>query len=255
MSFQFRRLQDLEDDVKYRFSVGGVKNRHPSPRIRNLINICWQQLRTIVSLANDGTFLEATAPASLPTTTPITGEVYVEVPWPLNASRIYGIRCQTTVADRWYPLKKVPWAAYHDYQFDSLFAGYSRQKVARAFCSRTLPKGAETVETTGAIMIMPVPAGGLYRLWYQESWQPQVEDDDLFPGHEEWFEHVIYSTMIKMLGPDADSKKQYPMWAAERLLARELIESTANRLDDGVPTEPRDARGDGDDPTYYGGDW
>jgi hypothetical protein len=254
LTFQFRRLQDLEDDVKYRFSVAGVKNRHTSPRIRNLINVCWQQLRTIVSLANDGTYLEATAPAALPTTATISGEVYVEVPWPVNASRIYGIRCQTTLATRWYPLKRVPWAAYHDFQYDSLFAGYARTKVARAFCSRSIPKGVETVETTGAIMIMPVPAGGLYRLWYTESWQPQVEDDDLFPGHEEWFEYVIYSVMIKMSGPDADAKKQYPMWAAERKEARDLITSTAIRLEDGVPLEPRDARNDGDDYDLFGGD-
>lgn len=253
MSFQFRRLQDIEDDIKYRFSIGGVKNRHPSPRLRQLFNVCWQQLRTIVSLASDGSFLEATAPAALPTTATITGEVYVEIPWPLDASRIYGVRCQTTPAERWYPLKRVPWAAYHDFQYDALFTGYSRAKVAKAFCSRSLPKGAETVETTGAIMIMPVPAGGLYRLWYMQSWQPQVEDDDLFPGHEEWFEHAIYSTMIKMLGPDADSKKQYPMWAAERKEARDLITATANRLEDGVPTEPRDARMDGEDEDGWGG--
>jgi hypothetical protein len=241
-------MQDLEEDIKYRFSIGGVKNRHPSPRVRNLYNVSWQQLRAIVSLADDGTFLNATDVLALPTTSPVTGEVYAEIDWPVNASRIYGVRVQATSNARWYPLKKIPWAAFHDYQFDALIDSFRRQPGPRAYCSRIIPSAVETVETVGKIMILPVPAAGSYRLWFMESWQPQVEDDDLFPGHEEWHEWAIYNTLIKMLGPDADSKRNYPMWSGERAEARKLIESTAVRLSDGMAMEPRDARGDGDDP-------
>lgn len=253
MSYQFRRLQDIEEDIKYRFSVGGVRNRHPSPRIRNLYNVSWQQLRAIVSLADDGTFLEATDPANLPTSAAISGEVYAEVDWPVSAVRIYGLRVQATASSRWYPLKKIPWSAFHDFQSDALFEGWSRQPKPKAYCSRTIPKVVSKTETAGKIMILPVPQQGRYRLWYMEAWQPQVEDDDPFPGHEEWHEWAIYNTMIKMLGPDADSKKQYPIWSAERQLARNMIEATANRLSDGMAMEPRDARGDGEDPEGWGG--
>lgn len=255
MSFQYRRLADLEEDVKYRFSIGGVKNRHPSPRIRNLYNVSWQQLRTFVSLAEDGTFLQATAPAALPIVPAITGEVYAEIDWPVNASRIYGVRVRSSSSSRWYPLKKIPWAAFHDYQYSHLINAYRGQPGPRAYCSRIIPTAVETVETPGKIMILPVPTTpALYRLWYMEAWQPQVEDDDLFPGHEEWHEWAIYNTLIKMLGPDADSKKQYPMWSEERKLARELITATASRLSDGMAYEPRDARGDGDDLGGWGGE-
>jgi hypothetical protein len=87
-----------------------------------------------------------------------------------------------------------------------------------------------------------------------QAWTPQVEDDDTISGHESWFEFAIYATMIRMLGPDADSKKQYPMWAAERAGARMLIEQRANRLEDGMALEPRDARDDGFDPEGWGGE-
>jgi hypothetical protein len=253
VSYQFRRLQELEDDIKYRFSTAGVRNRHPPDRIRALINASWQRLRAIVSLADDGTFLQATDVASLPTSAAVTGEVYAEINWPLDAARIYGVRVQDTSSSRWRPLKKIPWAAFHDYQFDALFEGWRRQPNVRAYCSRTIPSAVETVETVGKIMILPVPTAGSYRLWYMQAWQPQIEDDDTFPGHEDWFEFVIYDVMIKMLGPDADSKKMYMQWAGERQGARSLIESTASRLSDGMAMEPRDARGDGDDFDGFGG--
>ncbi len=248
MSSQFRRLQDLEADITYRYSIGGVKARHSSPRIRRLINVAWQQLRNIVSLAADGTFMEATGALALPTTPVITGEGYAEIPWPTNASRIFGVRCQSIVNGRWYPLRRVPWVSHHDFQFDRVLEAYRRQPGPVAYCARAIPKGVETVETAGQIMIMPVPTGGLYRLWYLENWTPQLEDDDLFNGHSEWFEFVIYSVMIMMLGPDKDSARMYPQWSVERDLAKDMIEDEAKSLEDGMPVEPTDGRYDGFDP-------
>jgi hypothetical protein len=248
MSSQFRRLQDLEADVRYRFSIGGVKARHDSPRIRQLINVAWQQLRTIVSLCNDGTFLEPTGALTLPTAPVITGEAYCEIPWPLDAARIFGVRCQTVTSGRWYPLKRVPWVAHHDYQFGRTLETFRRQPGPIAYCTRSIPKGVEQVETTGNIMVMPVPTQGLYRLWYLQNWTPQVEDDDTFSGHSEWFEWIIYSVCIKMLSPDADSKKNYGMWSVERDKCQELIEAEAKALEDGMPVEPTDGRFDGMDP-------
>lgn len=253
MSFQFRALSDLIADVEYRYSIGGVKKRHPPIRLKQLWNSSWSQLRTRVSLASDGTFLEATAPASLPIVAAITGEAYAEIDWPIGAARIYGIRAQRDATSRWYPLKPVSWSAFHDFQGHGALDAYRSQPGPVAYCARTIPKAVETVETAGKIMVMPVPRGGLYRLWYMEAWQPQLGETDLFAGHDEWFEFAIYSTMIKMLGPDADSKKVYPQWVAERANALELITATAQRLDDGMALEPRDARFDGDDFDGFGG--
>lgn len=258
MTYAFRRIQDLEADIKYRYSIGGVKLRHTSPEIRRLHNVSWSQLRNIVALADDGTFLDATAPAPMPTTAPITGEVYAEIDWPVAASRIYGLRVQVG-SGRWYPLKKVPWAAFHDYQgIESILAGFHSQPGPRAYCSRVVPRATGTpsfVEATGKIMVFPIPTSTTnYRLWYMEGWSPQVQDGALFAAQDDvWHEWAIYSTMIKMLSPDADGKKMYPQWAAERKEARDLITAQAMRLSDGQAIEPRDARGDGYD--LERGDW
>jgi hypothetical protein len=253
LSYQFRRIQDVEADITYRFSTAGMRNRHPSDRIRALINASWQRLRAIVSLADDGTFLQATDPALLPTTAAVSGEVYAEIDWPVDAARIYGVRVQDAAGQRWRPLKKIAWAAFHDFQYDHLIEGWRRQPNVRAYATRAIPSANETTEVAGKIMLVPVPKQGSYRLWYMQAWQPQVEDSDLLPGHEDWIEFVIYDVMIKMLGPDADSRKSYTQWAAERQAARALIESTAMRLSDGMSLEPRDARGDGEDDHGWGG--
>lgn len=253
MTYAFRRMQDLEADIKYRYSIGGVKLRHTSPEIRRLHNVSWSQLRNIVALADDGTFLDATAPAALPTTAPITGEAYVEIDWPVAASRIYGIRVQTSTNGRWYPLKKVPWAAFHDYQgIESILAGFHNQSGPRAYCSRVVPRATGTpsiVEATGKVMIFPIPTSvATFRLWFMEGWSPQIQDSALFAAQDDvWHEWAIYSTMIKMLGPDADGKKMYAQWAAERLEARKLLDAQAMRLSDGQAIEPRDSRNDGYD--------
>lgn len=253
MTYQNRRLGDLLDDIRYRFSIGGAKLRHPPDRIKQLHNVSWQQLRTIVSLANEGTFMEATAIASLPIVAAVTDEVYAEVDWPVSAERVLGIRCQTAAGKPWYPLKPLSWASLHDYQHHSLVAGWRRQSGPIGYITRKIPSTSETVENVGKIMLVPVPLSGRYRLWYIEAWQPQVEDDDLFPGIAEWHEWAIYNTLIKMLTPDADSQKMYPMLAAERAAARAQIESWALKSD-GLPMEVRDGRMDGlDGNDLYGG--
>lgn len=184
---------------------------------------------------------------ALPTAAAISGEVYAEVDMPLDAVSVYGVRVQRTSSTRWFPLRRIPWAAYQDFQWQGLWSSITSQPMPCAYVVREIQKGVEAVETTGKVMIIPVPTGGNYRLWYMQAWTPQVEDDDILSGHESWFEFAIYATMIRMLGPDADSKKQYPLWSAERLQARMLIESRAQRLEDGLSLEPRDARGDGYD--------
>jgi hypothetical protein len=253
LSAQFRRLGDIEADIRYRYSIGGVKARHDSARIRQLWNISWQHLREIVSMSAEGAYLEATAPANLPVVAAVTGEVYAEIDWPIDAVAIMGVRVRVVSSGRWYPLKRIPWAAYQDYQYANFIDTFRHQPGPIAYIARKIQDGIETTETPGKIMILPVPTGGTYRLWYLPAWTPQVEDDDTFSGHAAWFEWCLYDVLVKMLGPDADSKKNYAMWSIERDGARALIESRANRLVDGDAMEPRDARGDGFDFDGWGG--
>lgn len=240
-------MSDVLEDIRYRFGAAGLKNRHTPPRILQLFNVSMQEVQKRVSLADDGTFLDATAVLTLPITPAITGEVYSEIPWPVNAMRIYGVRVLPSTGGRWYPLKKIPWAALHDFQYEPLIESYTRQPGPVAYASRRVPRGVETTETSGAIMIIPVPKGGSYRLWYMQNYEPQVEEDDLTNSQSGWIEWCIYDTMIKMLGPDGDAKRAYTMFAHERTRQEALIEAEAVRLSDGMAEEPRDARGDGFD--------
>lgn len=253
MTFSFRALSDIEDDIQYRFSAGGMTARHSegeAGRIRQLFNVSWQQLREKVSLLSDGSYLKGTTPASLPTSAAETGEVYAEIDWPVNAVGIYGVRVK--ISETWYPLKRIPFAAYQDFQYQGFFASLASQRGPIGYTPRLLPEGNETAEAVGKIMIVPVPTSGTYRLWYLEAWQPQVEDDDLFYGHSDWIEWALLNTCIKMSQPDGDSENQYRIWVAERKECSDQMEARARRLDNGSSIEPRDARFDGHDFDQWG---
>ncbi len=254
MTFQFRALSDIEADITYRFSIGGVSARHSSTRIRQLWNVGWQELREMVSGLNDGSYLKATNPATFAsvsaTTAAVTGEVYSEIDWPLSAIGIYGVRVLTST--RWYPLKRIPWAAYQDYQYEAFLESITGSRGPVAYIPRLIPTGVGSTETVGKIMILPVPASGSYRLWYLEAWQALTADTDKFSGHAEFIEWNIHNVLLKMLSPDGNSGDQYAMWKDALARCQDRIETRARRLDSGTSSEPRDARNDGFDPDQWG---
>jgi hypothetical protein len=250
MSAGFKTMLQIEASIQYRFSVSGVSARHTpgsGGRIRALFNGSWRRLREMVSLASDGSYLLGTTPANLPTTATVTGDVYAEVDWPLDAIAIYGVRVQAQTAGRWYPLKRVPWAAFQDYQSDSMFAAFSQQQNPVGYCTRLAPDGAGAVETVGKVMIFPVPRGGQYRLWYLQAHTDRVADTSTFNGFADFFLWAELDTCIQMLSPDNDSDKSYTMWSRERDKAQALIEARAMNFEAGQAISPRDGRDDGYD--------
>lgn len=258
MSFGWRTLVAIEGDIVYRFSISGVTQRHSTGtigRVRQLFNESWRELRELVAFASDGSYLTATAPAVLPTVAAVLGpppEAYAEIPWPTDAIAIYGVRCQVN-GTRWYPLRRITFAAIHDFQYDGLFAGWAPNRGPIAFCTRLIPDGVANVETAGAVMIAPIPTSGSYRLWYLQGWADRTADTDTFPGLADFHEWAILTTLIKMSQPDGDSQRQTQIWMAERTRVEELITSRAQKLEAGIPIEPRDARYDGWDPEFWRG--
>lgn len=246
MTLGFRTMLQLEGDITYRFSIGGVTARHSlgsGGRVRQLFNGSWRQMREVVSLASDGSYLTGTTPAALPLVAAVTGDVYAEIDWPLDAVGIYGVRVQTLpTTGRWRNLKRIPFAAFTDYQLSDLVFPNSRGPVG--YCARLLPDGVGAVETVGKIMIVPVPTAGNYRLWYLSAFADRTADTDTFNGLAEFYEWAILQTCIKMLSPDADSQKQYAMWTNERQRVEDLIIARAKRFESDA-VEPRDARYDG----------
>lgn len=254
MTFQYRTIQQLESEVQYRYSVSGVTARHTAGatgRLRDLINISWQKLRELVALSSDGSYLQGTAILTLPIVPAITGEVYAEIDWPLDALAVYGVRVK--VNTNWYALRRAPWAAYQDEQIESLFPGWDSTQGPIAYTPRLIQSNAAAAETAGKIMIWPVPKSGVYRLWYLQAWAPQVADGSTFPGMAAFHEWVVLDTLCMMVQPDANSRKQYELFAMERQKTEERIVARASQFDNGLAIAPRDGRFDGNDPDYFRG--
>ena len=247
-------MSDIEGDIRYRFSISGVDARHSSTRIRQLWNVGWQELRELVAIHNDGSYLTPTPPATFAsvsaTTAAATGEVYSEISWPLDAVGVYGVRVLT--GTRWYPLKRIPWAAYQDYQYEGFLETITGRRGPVAYIPRLIPSGVGSTETVGKIMILPVPVSGSFRLWYLQAWAPLTADTDKFSGHAEFIEWNIHNVLLKMLSPDGNSGDQFSMWKDALARCQDRIETRARRMDSGNSSEPRDARGDGHDPDLWG---
>jgi hypothetical protein len=247
----------IEGDIVYRFSIGGVTLRHSqgaTGRIRQLFNASWRRVREMAALAAEGhgDYLNVTSSLVLPTTAAISGEAYAEIPFPTDAIAISGVRCNVN-GTRWYPLKRIPFAAIHDFQYEGLFQGYAPNRGPIAYCTRLLPDGVGSTETAGVIMITPVPTSGNYRLWYLQGWQDRTADTDTIPGLADWIEWAILDTCIKMASPDRDAANQVQAWLIAREKVEKLITARAAAIEDGQPVEPRDARYDGYDPDVWRG--
>jgi len=251
MSFGFRTMLEIEGDVQHRFSAAGMTLRHPGTRIRQLYNVSWGELREKVSLLNDGAFLEASDPAPLPTAAAVTGEAYAEVDLPVDVVAAYGVRVLLPGSTRYRPLKRIGFAAIHDFQCRT-------NRGPRVYHSRKVATGAPAApgpaEVVGKVMIAPVPTGGVYRLWYLKAWAPQVQDADKFGGHASWVEWALWHTCIKMMGADQKKTRFYEIADRERGKLEAQIEARAQALDSGMSEEPRDARGDGEDDDYFWGE-
>lgn len=258
MSFGWRTVLAIEGDITYRFSISGVTARHSTGttgRVRQLFNACWRETREIIAFAFDGGYLLRSATLSLPTVAAVVGppaETYAEIPWPTDAIAVYGVRCNVN-GTRWYNLKRVSMAAIVDFQYDGFFSGYAPNRGPIAFCTRVIPDGVSSTETAGAVMLMPIPTGGSYCLFYLQAWADRVNDGDTIPGMADHIEHAILSTLIRMSQPDGDSNGQVGLWLQERQRIEDLVTARAMKLEAGIPLEPRDARGDGYDPDFWRG--
>jgi hypothetical protein len=258
MTFGWRNMLAIETDITYRFSIAGVTQRHSTGitgRVRQLFNASWRETREIIAFASDGSYLIRSATLALPLTAAVVGppaESYAEIPWPTDAIAVYGVRCNVN-GTKWYPLKRVPFAAIHDFQYEGTFAGYAPNRGPIAYATRLIPDGVGSTETAGQIMIMPVPTSGNYALWYLQGWADRTADADTIPGMADHIEHAILGTLIKMAQPDSDSQKQVQMWMIERNRIEELVTSRAMKLEAGIPLEARDARFDGFDRDFWRG--
>jgi hypothetical protein len=67
-------------------------------------------------------------------------------------------------------------------------------------------------------------------------------------------EYAIWDTMIKMLGPDSDSRAVYQDWTRERDMALKMLIARAATQLGGEVLEPRDGRYDGEN-TFDWPDW
>src|ERR1044071_2893086 len=85
--------------------VGGTVPRHPTAWVNQVINDSFRSLRSFVVSKRYTLYKVATTAASLPTTPPVTGETYAEIPWPSTATDILGVDVLISGDNGWAPAR------------------------------------------------------------------------------------------------------------------------------------------------------
>jgi hypothetical protein len=249
VTFGWRTVTALEGDIVYRYATAGLQNRHPTGvngRIRQLFNASWRETREIIAMALDGGYFVRGSTLALPVAPPVTGEVYVSVPFPTDAVSVVLVLVQSAAGRRWIPLDPTTLPGLYDTQRSTL-TSFGGRRMPRKYVLQSIPDGVGSTETAGQILLAPIPTAGNYAVWYVQAWADRTANNDTIPGMANHIEHAILGTLIKMAQPDSDSQKQVQIWMMERARIENLVEERAKRILDGMAMEPRDARYDGED--------
>jgi hypothetical protein len=230
-----RTVGDLTYDLRERADLRGQTLRHPDSQLRRLLTQSLRACRAWVTRAVADTFIQGTAPSSLPTAPPTAGEQFLEVAFPPNAVSIIGI--DVNVGNCWDPLEPV---RFMDRR--------RRQHTASRpfeYCIRTLPhETPDTTLTAGAIQVYPLVATGLpYRVWYLPE-LPELEDPDhVVAGFDgDWLEWALWDATIKLAAEDDDSQNVDAIATRERQIVQDRVIAGAVRIQRAGPIQPTRAR-------------
>lgn len=205
MANQYITGTDAIARVRYRADIIEQTDRHTDSDLLKELNLSFRNVREKVSSYGSGLFLEGTTPASLTTSPPTSGEEFVEVDWPTNATAIYGVDIKRN--NCWYQLQPA------DFSERRKFSGINNTNLNAgpcppyAWCVRKIPQATTTTAAAGKLMLFPTPISGLqYRVWYLEVWADLTDPTHVFPGHSNWHDWMINDVAIKVMVRDNDAQ-------------------------------------------------
>src|ERR1044071_1676087 len=216
--------------------VGGTVPRHPTAWVNQVINDSFRSLRSFVVSKRYTLYKVATTAASLPTTPPVTGETYAEIPWPSTATDILGVDVLISGDNGRRPLEPVEWDERRNFDpsplyMSGVFAPYAFSPVSQGSVSTT-------VFTAGTIALFPLPRGGSYKVWYLPEHTDVTADANLFPfGKEDWAQWLIWEGTRRIAARDNASNAR--LGEAARQLDPMAPDTVASRIAKSAPRHVR----------------
>jgi hypothetical protein len=217
-------------------AVGGTIPRHPTAWVNGVINDSFRSLRAFVVARRYNLYKLATAAATIPTTPPVVGETYAEIPWPTTASDILGVDVLIDASYGWRPLEPVEWEERRSFDVAPLLA--SGVYAPYAFSAISQGSVSGSTFTAGTIALFPMPRGGSYKIWYLPEHTDVTVDANLFLfGNEDWAQWCIWEATRRIATRDNDSNSR--LSEAARQLNPLAADTVAYRIAQSAPRHVR----------------
>jgi hypothetical protein len=179
-------LEDLTDALIWEAGIDGKTGpnaRHLLPRLYELINRQYKQLRSIVTQNGEEFFRTRTTAATIPARA--AGEDYIAVTWPTAASEIISV--DVFVMGCWRELTQSSRRQWR------VWPGTNRPDSPGEWSTVSMPQPVNSdtpaPPTDGIIALWPYTLSGSYAIDYVPHWVPATNTAHvfvLFPHWEEW---------------------------------------------------------------------
>jgi hypothetical protein len=198
-------------------AVGGSIPRHPTAELNGFLNASHRALRSWVTNQLGYKLYKARgATTALPTTPPVAGETYAEIPWPTTAVDVLGVDVLDLQGQGWRPLEPIDFESRRD--FDWWRSPLVLPGAPYAFSVLTEGAVSGAVQSAGTIALMPLPGAGSYALWTLPHWVDITNDTHLFLcGDEDWFQWMTHWGVERIGGRDNADSLARLQYAQEQL--------------------------------------
>lgn len=177
----------------------GSNARHDTDALYALINRQYKQLRSLVSQNGEEFFRTRTAAAAIPSRS--SGEDYIAVTFPTDASEIIGVDIQ--LSDGWHSLTASSWPQRR------VFPGVNRIDSPGEWTTISMPQPSTTTTTAGQIAIWPPYLSGSYVVDYLPHWVPITNPSHVFVVFPHWEEWLLCSCTMAISQRDNDKRRMY----------------------------------------------
>lgn len=187
--------------------LGATIPRHPTSWVNLVLNDAYRSYRTAVTNWHYQLFKLNTVAANLPTTPPVAGETYAEVPWPAGAVDVLGVDVLVSNDLGWRKLESVEWEERRAFDPTPLWADGTCSPYAFSTVSQGSVSGSTF--TAGTIALFPLPSGGQYKVWYLPEWTDISTDAHLFLfNNEDGVQWVLWEATRRIATRDNDSQSR-----------------------------------------------
>lgn len=177
----------------------GANARHTLPRLYELINRQYKQLRSLVTANGEEFFRVLGTPAELPART--GGEDYISVPWPTSASEIVSVDIRH--GDYWHELTHSSRRQWR------VWPGANRPDSPGEWSTLSMPQATGEDVSAGQIAIWPYTLTGTYKVDYVPHWVPISDPTHVFVLFPHWQEWILTSCAMVITQRDNNKRDTY----------------------------------------------